>query len=92
MTLEDGKEEAEKIRGILEQQPQNVRDVHKKLLQSMDMNEEEYWNEYAPGEYQKILSVQNKDFIENLNVSQKQLFNSSLENNTLKVLDGSVRF
>lgn len=58
-TLADGKKEAEKNRGILEQQPQEVQDTQKKLIESMGMSEDQYWNKYAPAEYQKILSEQN---------------------------------
>jgi len=58
-TIEDGLMESHKNRKVLESQPQRIRDIQEKLIASMGVSEEEYWNEIAPREYQKIISVQN---------------------------------
>lgn len=107
-TLVDGNNEAKKYREILKEQPQEVQDTQQRLIEAMGLSEEEYWNEYAPAEYQKILSVQNltQNLIENkelkrqestdiskeLKEFKEQLFQSAVASDKVKVIDSSVSF
>ncbi|UHA75614.1 hypothetical protein [Paenibacillus sp. 481] len=59
VSLEDGKREAERLRAVLNAQPSNVQEVQKKILIAMGKSDDEYWSDFAPVEYQKLLSRQN---------------------------------
>lgn len=105
--LTKGKQEAEKYRKILEQQPQKIKNVQKKLIEVMGITEEDYWNIYAPAEYQKFQSMQNltqhlinsnkldissPDFAKQLADYKHELFQSALHENKIEVIDKSIEF
>lgn len=58
-TLEDGKKMAEENRQILDSQPKEVKETQQKMIEMMGLTEDQYWNDFAPVEYQKIISAQN---------------------------------
>ncbi|WP_160032164.1 hypothetical protein [Paenibacillus sp. An7] len=58
-TFEDGKKEAERMRALLATQSKEVQDTQKNFIELRGLTEEEYWNEYAPSEYQEQLTLQN---------------------------------
>lgn len=63
-SLDDGYNLAREYRQILMSQEPDVLLTHAKLLTTMGMSEEHYWNVYAPKEYQKQMSIQNlTDFL-----------------------------
>ncbi|WP_341347407.1 hypothetical protein [Paenibacillus sp. FSL H3-0469] len=84
-TLEEGKQEALKNREILKTQPQNIQNTQLKLIKLMGLDEEEYWNDFAPKEYQKILTAQNltklllEENILKYNSNQPQEFGKELK-------------
>ncbi|WP_106767336.1 hypothetical protein [Paenibacillus faecalis] len=106
-TLEEGKMEAQKHREILDQQPKEVQDTHKKIVKAMGITEEEYWEDYTPSQYQDLLSMQNLfdkmqtdkdlaqkyaiDAIPSANQVLEQLYKMSLSNGTVKVKDDAIR-
>lgn len=58
-TLEEGRQETQKNREILREQPKEVQDTHKKFMDASGFTEEEYWEKIAPPMYQDMLSKQN---------------------------------
>ncbi|MFD2118083.1 hypothetical protein ACFSTH_01680 [Paenibacillus yanchengensis] len=58
-TIEEGIKLAAENKQILQSQPQQIMDIHNKLIEAMEVTEEQYWNEIAPSEYRKIISIQN---------------------------------
>lgn len=58
VTLEEGKQEANKMRTLLENQPADIQKIQAQLISSMGVSEDEYWSKIAPVEYQKQLVVQ----------------------------------
>lgn len=106
-TLEEGKMEAQKHREILDQQPKEVQDTHKKIVKAMGITEDEYWEDYTPSQYQDLLSMQNLfdkmqtdknlaqkyaiDAIPSANQVLEQLYKTSLSNGTVKVKDDAIR-
>lgn len=105
VSIEDGIEEANKLRDLLKQQPPLIQETHDRLMETMGVSEVEYWNNIAPKEYQKILSIQN---LLDLIIIEKQtdssnpnlinqlvkdyresLYQTALENNTLTIGDNT---
>lgn len=105
-TLEEGRQEAIRMRELLREQPQEVQNTHKKLMDTMGVTEEKYWEEMGPPEYQKLLSKQNlaakiqqdiqsaqkdtSDVPLSLNAFKEQLYQSSITNGTVQILDKDV--
>lgn len=105
-SLEEGKQEAIRMRELLSEQPQEVQDTHKKLITTLGVTEEKYWEKIAPPEYQKLLSKQNlaakiqediqsaqKDTSNvppSLNEFKEQLYQSSITNGTVQIMDKDV--
>ncbi|MEK3733368.1 MULTISPECIES: hypothetical protein [Paenibacillus] len=105
-TLEEGRQEANKMRDLLSEQPKEVQDTHKMLIEASGVTEEEHWEKIAPGQYQKILSSQNlaekiwnehasaqKEPADPATVLQEfkdQLLQSSISNGTVKFIDKSI--
>jgi hypothetical protein len=58
-SIEVGKHEAEKMIEFLKTQPQNVQDFQKNVIDVLGISEEQYWNEYAPKQYQDLESLKN---------------------------------
>lgn len=57
-TLDEGIIQSNQYRQILESQSSKIRKTHDQLLEVMGLDEETYWNDYAPKEYQKQLTLQ----------------------------------
>lgn len=75
VSLEEGKRAAVRLREVLQQQSTEVQETHKKIMESMNMDEETYWNNFAPPQYQEMLSIQN--LTEKL-IDEKVIKNESL--------------
>ncbi|MNI22636.1 hypothetical protein D3C73_761950 [compost metagenome] len=58
-TLEEGRAEAKKNRELLNRQTTEIQNIQKKFIDSMGLSEDQYWNDFAPAEYQKILTSKN---------------------------------
>ncbi|REK75952.1 hypothetical protein [Paenibacillus paeoniae] len=58
VSLEDAIEEANKNRTFLERESENTLKTHAKLLEIMNIGNEQYWNELVPLEYQKTIALQ----------------------------------
>lgn len=105
-SLEEGRQEAVRMKQLLSEQPQEVQDTHNKLIDTMGVTEKEYWEKIAPPEYQKLLSKQNvaakiqqdiqsaqkdkSDVPPSLNEFKEQLYQSSMTNGTVQIKDKDV--
>ncbi|MBP2001135.1 hypothetical protein J2Z69_002178 [Paenibacillus shirakamiensis] len=58
-SLEDGKLEAKNNREILKKQSAQVQSIQKNFIYAMGIDEDIYWESYAPAEYQKLISAKN---------------------------------
>ncbi|MVO99659.1 hypothetical protein [Paenibacillus lutrae] len=87
VSLEEGKQEAERLKQLLSQQPADVQAVQKQLIDTYGVSEEKYWNEIAPKQYQELLINQKliKKWIENkiltqlTDTNQQETFSQTLE-------------
>lgn len=57
-SLEDGKKRAMEAREILKQSPE-AQVVQQKIIESLGLTEDQYWNDHAPAQYQKLQSISN---------------------------------
>lgn len=69
-SLAEGREMAERPRQLLTVQDAKAYEIHHRFLKLMDMTDDEYWNEYAPAEYQRMISMQN---LTNLLISEGRI-------------------
>ncbi|MNL00880.1 hypothetical protein D3C87_1213270 [compost metagenome] len=76
-TLEEGRAEAKKNRELLNRQTTEIQNIQKKFIDSMGLSEDQYWNDFAPAEYQKILTSKNltKNLIEDQIIKADQYNN-----------------
>lgn len=106
-TIEEGRQEAIRMREILSEQPQEVQNTHKKLMDTMRVTEDEHWEEIAPTEYQKVLSKQNlwdkiqgdkksdqketSDEPLSLQEFKEKLYQSSIDNGEVQIIDKDIK-
>ncbi|OME93640.1 MULTISPECIES: hypothetical protein [Paenibacillus] len=57
-SLEDGVQRAKELRSTLETQPQQVQEQHSRILDTMGISEDQYWEDYSPPEYRDMLSIE----------------------------------
>ncbi|GIP45101.1 hypothetical protein J45TS6_35600 [Paenibacillus sp. J45TS6] len=105
-TLDEGRQEAKKMKDLLSQQPIEVQETHKKFIAADGVTEDEHWKKVAPPLYQELLSKQNlaekllndqvvllkesSDIALVLNQYKEQLYKSSLSDGTVKIMDKSI--
>lgn len=57
-SLEDGIQRAKDLRKTLQTQPQQVQEQHSRILDTMGISEDQYWEDYSPPEYRDMLSIE----------------------------------
>ncbi|MGG4340853.1 hypothetical protein [Paenibacillus lautus] len=57
-SLEDGIQRAKELRKTLQTQPQQVQEQHTRILDTMGISEDQYWEDYSPPEYRDMLSIE----------------------------------
>lgn len=57
-SLEDGIERAKELRKTLETQPRQVQEQQLRILDTMGISEDQYWEDYSPPEYRDMLSIE----------------------------------
>lgn len=57
-SLDDGIQRAKELRKTLQTQPQQVQEQHTRILDTMGISEDQYWEDYSPPEYRDMLSIE----------------------------------
>ncbi|MFE9275502.1 hypothetical protein ACQKLN_01425 [Paenibacillus glucanolyticus] len=57
-SLQDGVKRARQLRKTLESQPRQVQEQHLRMLDTMGISEDQYWEDYSPPEYRDMLSIE----------------------------------
>ncbi|WP_256719661.1 hypothetical protein [Paenibacillus glucanolyticus] len=57
-SLQDGVKRARQLRKTLESQPQQVQEQHLRMLDTMGISEDQYWEDYSPPQYRDMLSIE----------------------------------
>ncbi|BBI30776.1 hypothetical protein [Cohnella abietis] len=58
-SLEDGKKQAAENRDFLKTQPNDAQEFQRKIIESLELTEDQYWNDYVPAQYQKLKTISN---------------------------------
>ncbi|WP_339295467.1 hypothetical protein MKY82_03085 [Paenibacillus sp. FSL W7-1279] len=102
--LEDGIQRAKELRKTLETQPRQVQEQHLRILDTMGISEDQYWEDYSPPEYRDMLSIErlvNKlttdikstqpDVITSTQQLKDELLNTALDEQRIIVLDPDIQ-
>ncbi|MGE7824799.1 hypothetical protein [Paenibacillus sp. NPDC093718] len=103
-SLEDGIQRAKELRKTLESQPRQVQEQHLRILDTMGISEDQYWEDYSPPEYRDMLSIErfvNKlttdikstqpDVITSTQQLKDELLNTALDEQRIIVLDPDIQ-
>lgn len=103
-SLEDGIQRAEELRKTLETQPRQVQEQHLRILDTMGISEDQYWEDYSPPKYRDMLSIErlvNKlttdikstqpDVITSTQQLKNELLNTALDEQRIIVLDPDIQ-
>lgn len=103
-SLEDGIERAKELRKTLETQPRQVQEQQLRILDTMGISEDQYWEDYSPPEYRDMLSIErlvNKlttdikstqpDVITSTQQLKDKLLNTALNEQRIIVLDPNIQ-
>lgn len=103
-SLEDGIQRAKELRKTLETQPRQVQEQHLRILDTMGISEDQYWEDYSPPEYRDMLSIErlvNKlttdikstqpDVITSTQQLKDELLNTALDEQRIIVLDPDIQ-
>lgn len=103
-SLEDGIERAKELRKTLETQPRQVQEQHLRIVDTMGISEDQYWEDYSPPEYRDMLSIErlvNKlttdikstqpDVITSTQQLKDKLLNTALNEQRIIVLDPDIQ-
>ncbi|MCT1399755.1 hypothetical protein M4D81_12050 [Paenibacillus sp. p3-SID867] len=103
-SLEDGIQRAKELRKTLETQPRQVQEQHLRILDTMGISEDQYWEDYSPPEYRDMLSIErlvNKlttdikstqpDVITSTQQLKDKLLNTALNEQRIIVLDPDIQ-
>ncbi|MBU5347615.1 hypothetical protein [Paenibacillus lautus] len=103
-SLEDGIQRAKELRKTLETQPRQVQEQHLRILDTMGISEDQYWEDYSPPEYRDMLSIErlvNKlttdikstqpDVITSTQQLKDDLLNTALDEQRIIVLDPDIQ-
>lgn len=103
-SLEDGIQRAKELRKTLETQPRQVQEQHLRILDTMGISEDQYWEDYSPPEYRDMLSIErlvNKlttdtkstqpDVITSTQQLKDKLLNTALDEQRIIVLDPDIQ-
>lgn len=103
-SLEDGILRAKELRKTLETQPRQVQEQHLRILDTMGISEDQYWEDYSPPEYRDMLSIErlvNKlttdikstqpDVITSTQQLKDKLLNTALDEQRIIVLDPDIQ-
>ncbi|WP_068774167.1 hypothetical protein [Paenibacillus sp. FJAT-26967] len=93
VSLEEGKQEAERLKQLLSQQPADVQALQKQFIDTYGVSEEKYWNEIAPKQYQELLInqklikkwIDNKTLPQITDANQQETFSQALETHKEKL-------
>lgn len=103
-SLEDGIQRAKELRKTLETQPRQVQEQHLRILDTMGISEDQYWEDYSPPKYRDMLSIErlvNKlttdikstqpDVITSTQQLKDELLNTALDEQRIIVLDPDIQ-
>ncbi|MGC6584211.1 hypothetical protein [Paenibacillus sp. FSL W7-1332] len=103
-SLEDGIQRAKELRKTLETQPRQVQEQHLRILDTMGISEDQYWEDYSSPEYRDMLSIErlvNKlttdikstqpDVITSTQQLKDKLLNTALDEQRIIVLDPDIQ-
>lgn len=103
-SLEDGIQRAKELRKTLETQPRQVQEQHLRILDTMGISEDQYWEDYSPPEYRDMLSIErlvNKlttdikstqpDVITSTQQLRDELLDTALDEQRIIVLDPDIQ-
>lgn len=103
-SLEDGIQRAKELRKTLETQPRQVQEQHLRILDTMGISEDQYWEDYSPPEYRDMLSIERlvkklttdikstqPDVITSTQQLKDELLNTALDEQRIIVLDPDIQ-
>jgi hypothetical protein len=103
-SLEDGIQRAKALRQTLHTQPRQVQEQHLRILDTMGISEDQYWEDYSPPEYRDMLSIErlvNKlttdmktnqpDVITSTQQLKDELLHTALDEQRIIVLDPDIQ-
>lgn len=103
-SLEDGIQRAKELRKTLETQPRQVQEQHLRILDTMGISEDQYWEDYSPLEYRDMLSIERlvkklttdikstqPDVITSTQQLKDELLNTALDEQRIIVLDPDIQ-
>lgn len=103
-SLEDGIQRAKELRKTLETQPRQVQEQHLRILDTMGISEDQYWEDYSPPEYRDMLSIERlvkklatdikstqPDVITSTQQLKDELLDTALDEQRIIVLDPDIQ-